>query len=670
MQKKDVRTFDNQIVYTTDTTPRQMTSTESRIIEEEQKINKINEEIRLLELQISNDYLEPMLAKQEQFQLIKHHEHGDNSAEGLRHLSITQLNNKSEAINQQIQELTKLNTFKTNLEEIEQLLSNLQLSINSLLDLQHLSHLFKQIQDIPSTNYMIYKQIIRKVASLHITFVDHLNKYLKLILPDEFTILHASIIGDFNQFITKNGYNLSIYADYRTKWDELIDRLFSICEVRIVKDEEEETEIKEVEGTDFITSLINFVTFINRINHAPIKNYLNSKISKLVAGQLFKNVEEIIDNQEQIKQLNELMKLCEETNWNFLNKIEGSGTIEERLNKLHLDRIIDDYVGKIKHVLNTSSFAELKDIDEVVEKRGETKTRNDTDWDESWDDGWDEEEEETKDPQESKNIGDSQKQDKIKVSQVPEDLEQLFKQFSAYSNDIWYLTTTIKALALVQYPSLTSSFVMYNDFIKLSQITGDESLVSFMNSNWNQIMLGFIQELKTLISTLNLESEVNMEDEILDDYNLNQLSLIYKWFQDLFETKQFRQTNFKKFQQLVIELIDFANNWILQLIFTIEDISENQCILYSLLIENLNNITIPILGEIGVSKDSIDSFNKSNNVKFLLNNHLKDIMDRFYQGELFDLSTSELINIIKSIFIPSEIRDNYINEIIEFRNMS
>ena len=161
-----------------------------------------------------------------------------------------------------------------------------------------------------------------------------------------------------------------------------------------------------------------------------------------------------------------------------------------------------------------------------------------------------------------------------------------------------------------------------------------------------------------------------MEDEILDDYNLNQLSLIYKWFQTFFESRQFRQTNFGKFEQLITELVDFANMWLIQLIFTIDDISENQCLLYSLLIDNLNNITIPILGEIGVSKSSIDSFNKANNVRFLLNNHLKDIIDRFYQGELFDLATGEMVNMIRSIFIQSEIRDNYINEIIEFRNMS
>lgn len=663
-----------------------MTSTESRIATEEQNINQINEEIRQLEQQVTKPYLESILSKQLQFHEQKQEKqssYNDDSDSDLQNLSITQLNNKSELIHQQIQEFDKLSQIKTKLEEIEQLISNLQLSINSLLDLQHLSHLFKQVQEAPSLNYMIYKQIIRKVASLHVQYVDMLNAYLKLVIPNEFTILHASVISDFNQFIIKNGYNLNVYANYKMKWDKMIDSSFSNNhEIAIVKydvDDEEEMEIRETEGTDFITSLINFVKFINKIHHTPIKNYLNSKISKLVAGQLFKNVEEIIHDEKQITKLNELMKLCEETNWNFLNKIEGSGTIEERLNKLHLEWITDDYVGKIKHVLNTSSFSELKDADEynlVKKSPEETLNKDETDWDESWDDKWDEDEEQEedetqlKDPIELNQLDEPSKQDKIKISQVPEQLEQLFTQFSKYSNNIGYLVTTIKALALVLYPSLTNSFIMYNDFVNLSQITGDKSLTTFMNSNWNQIMLEFIQELKTLISTLNLEAEVNMEDEILDDYNLNQLSLIYKWFQDLTETKQFRETNFKKFQQFIIELVDFANNWLLQLIFTIDDISENQCTLYNLLIENLNNITIPILGEIGVSKNSIDSFNKMNNVRFLLNNHLKDIMDRFYQGELFDLSTDEMVNLIKSIFIQSEVRDTYLNEIIEFRNMS
>ena len=175
---------------------------------------------------------------------------------------------------------------------------------------------------------------------------------------------------------------------------------------------------------------------------------MNSKISKLVAGQLFQNVEKIIRDQEQINQLNALMILCEDNGWNFLNKIEGSGTMEERLNKLHIDWIIDDYVGKIKTVLNTSShFTELKEVqEEVREKREDTITNdNDTDWNESWDDGWDEEEEENQanDSPQLKQREDLQKHGQVKISQIPQQLELLFKQYSKYSKDISYLVSKI-----------------------------------------------------------------------------------------------------------------------------------------------------------------------------------------------------------------------------------
>ncbi|KAI5964396.1 hypothetical protein KGF57_001069 [Candida theae] len=423
-----------------------MSTIATRITEEEQKINHINEEIRQLGQKVTKSYLEPILAKQQQFQINKsgqlhqqpqlHNNGSDAGPKDLHHLSITQLNTESELIHEQIQELEKLNQIKTNLEEIEQLLSNLQLSINSLLDLQHLYQLFKQIQDFPTANYMIYKQIVRKVAALHLQFVDKLNEYLTLILPNEFTILHASAIGDFNQFVIKNGCNLSVYANYRTKWDEMIDAIFNNQqEVDIVKEDDvdsEEMEIKLTKGTDFITSLINFVKFINKVNHPPIKNYLNSKISKLVAGRLFHNVEAIVHDKQRITQLNELINLCEETSWNFMNKIEGGGTMEERLNKLHLEWVIDDYVGKIRRILATASFGELKYAEEaIVDKKSEEEpeekivANEDTDWDESWDDKWDEEGEEeeeqtqAKEAHESKQPDDYNKQNNVKISPVP-----------------------------------------------------------------------------------------------------------------------------------------------------------------------------------------------------------------------------------------------------------
>lgn len=173
--------------------------------------------------------------------------------------------------------------------------------------------------------------------------------------------------------------------------------------------------------------------------------------------------------------------------------------------------------------------------------------------------------------------------------------------------------------------------------------------------------------------SLNLEndSEVQRDPDELDDYNLNQLSLIYKWFNILFEEKQLKSTNITKFTSLVIELIQFVNTWLIQMVLNLEDISEQQTYKINQIIENINNVTIPYLQLLGIQKDtSIESYNKLKNVQFLLNNHLKDIIERFYEGEFYDLETQELVQLIKAVFLQSEMRDNYINEIIEFRNMN
>ena len=63
--------------------------------------------------------------------------------------------------------------------------------------------------------------------------------------------------------------------------------------------------------------------------------------------------------------------------------------------------------------------------------------------------------------------------------------------------------------------------------------------------------------MKIVLSSLNLENDESLSNsDELDDYNLNQLSLIYKWFNILFEEKQLKSTNRPKFILLVIDLVE------------------------------------------------------------------------------------------------------------------
>ncbi|CAI5755615.1 unnamed protein product [Candida verbasci] len=316
------------------------------------------------------------------------------------------------------------------------------------------------------------------------------------------------------------------------------------------------------------------------------------------------------------------------------------------------DNQLNEYIETLKQAFSSGSIKKTKEV----------SLEEETDWDDNWNDNWDDEEENENDKNETSN--------KLTTTQLIQDIMPLFNEYD--SSLKIYLITSIKALSIVEYPSLANSFIMYNDFQYLSQKLKDESMLTFVESLWKQVLKKFYEELKILIASLNLNTvhTPNSEEGILDDYNLNQLSLIYKWFNILFEEKQFKSTNPVKFKELVVNLVEYLNNYLIRKVVNLIDISEFQSEQIGLIIDNLNNVTIPYILQLELKKDEIESFNKLKNVKFLINNHLKDIMDRFYQGELYDIDTNELVKLLRNTFIQSELRDNYINEIIEFRNMN
>ncbi len=100
-----------------------------------------------------------------------------------------------------------------------------------------------------------------------------------------------------------------------------------------------------------------------------------------------------------------------------------------------------------------------------------------------------------------------------------------------------------------------------------------------------------------------------------------------------------------------------------------EEITEYQSTKLTNIIKSIQHIINTNLVLVDESNTSVAAYNKLNNVLFLINNHLKDIMEMFYQGEFFDLTTDELISIIESVFIKSDLRDNYIDEILDIRNV-
>ena len=676
-----------------------MPSIEQQLEDQELYLKDIEQNISTTLSKINKTTLENDREFRKQFEEIPQDSHTDN--ENLTDLTISELNNKFEIITDNLNHLNELQEINFKLKEIETYLGKPK-TLQSILDLQYLNNLFnKEIIIDTSSKYIIYKQIKKRIDSLYQDFIVQLNEYLTILLiPDPYTITNVAILQDFNRFLLKNGHNIDAYDKYKENWDKLVDSILESpssnqSNLNLIVDELEDTIklefVSDNGNNNFIKSIINLIKFINELQYPTIKNYLNSKISKNIIDKISININQIINDKQQLTDLDELVVLCHENNWNVLSRMEeGSGSIKEKLNKLHLDWIVDNYVERIKKVFKSDAMkqTELIDFDTGKLNKEENKatnenSKNDDDgddgWNDNWDDGWEEEEEEEKETDTGDKASHQDTSDeKIVITKIPSELLILINEFSRNSSDLNHLITSIQALATVEYPSLANSFLLLNDLnylsSKLSSSSDAQKLTQFVNCNWNQVLIKFYLELKIVLSSLNLENDElnNNNFDELDDYNLNQLSLIYKWFNILFEEKQLKSTNKPKFILLVIDLVEFINNWLIQMIFNLDDISEHQCTKITHIIDNLNNVTIPYIQELdGINKDSsIESYHKLNNVKFLVNNHLKDIMERFYQGELFNLETQELVNMIKSIFIQSELRDNYIQEIIEFRNMS
>ncbi|EER35959.1 conserved hypothetical protein [Candida tropicalis MYA-3404] len=665
-----------------------MSSIVEQLQEQEEYLRDINNGIKLTITKINKDSLLNDVQFTKKFQEVSSPE-SSSTVDPISKLSISQLNHKYESISKDIKQLESLVKINGQLKEIESYLEKPK-TLQSLLDLQQLSTLLRNIDVDSNSSLIIHKQISKRIEMLKSNFLTQLNDYLSvLLIPDYCTILNVSILHEFNSFVLKNDYSLDCYSLYKTKWDNLIDLILDKSQkVDLVYDEYEDSMVMSVtESTSkyFIKSITNLIKFINELEYPIIKNFINSKISKNLVNKISSNINDIIKDQTQMNDLNELLEFCHANNWNVLSRIEGNGSIKEKLNKLYLDWIVDNYIEEIRQVFKSDAIAQRETIDfdssGKVEEPSPAKQEEETDaWDDNWDDDWDVEEEEEEEAGQNDVKKDSTKksaeEDQITISSIPNKLLSCINDFQKHSQDLSYLVSTIQALAIVEYPSLANSFLMFNDFSYLSSKVPSEysrEFQQFINCNWNQVLIKFYSELKIILMSLNLEndSEVQRDPDELDDYNLNQLSLIYKWFNILFEEKQLKSTNITKFTSLVIELIQFVNTWLIQMVLNLEDISEQQTYKINQIIENINNVTIPYLQLLGIQKDtSIESYNKLKNVQFLLNNHLKDIIERFYEGEFYDLETQELVQLIKAVFLQSEMRDNYINEIIEFRNMN
>lgn len=93
------------------------------------------------------------------------------------------------------------------------------------------------------------------------------------------------------------------------------------------------------------------------------------------------------------------------------------------------------------------------------------------------------------------------------------------------------------------------------------------------------------------------------------------------------------------------------------------DISSDQCGIFAEIIDEI------IIQFKGINLSQIQSFNKLSQIKIILSCNLKEILERFYDGQFYELETFELIELLKSLFVDSPNREDVVQQIKSVREV-
>ena len=401
-------------------------------------------------------------------------------------------------------------------------------------------------------------------------------------------------------------------------------------------------------------------TFINRVrekfSNIDLKELSEVKVDK---PNRYNDIEDKIDSIE--KKMQSSWSMEEENKQEEVDKEEGWN-----------DEWQDDWDEPQSPVKHNQPQKQ-----EAVEEQGAEEEEEEDQWDDGWQEDWDQDspvqspaKSPAKSPVQSLMKPKPEKVDieksptdstSMKVTKLPLQLVEIVNDFyGESSSNESLLISTILSLSTVTYPSINESFLQYNDLQYLYKNLPMEKLDKFSNNLIKTLQNNVSNELIQLLVNHNLEYD---QDKLLPE--------IILWFDNKISL-ELNHTNTMKFIDIIVYAMDFINNWITNSIFSMEDIGEETGARLMGLITNIEQAFVIII-EVKLSSLGVEmppSFHKLDNVKFIINNHLVDIIERFYQGEFYDLSTNELITCLQQCFIKSDLRDNYINEIVEFRSVN
>ncbi|KAM9917206.1 hypothetical protein OXX59_009494, partial [Metschnikowia pulcherrima] len=253
------------------------------------------------------------------------------------------------------------------------------------------------------------------------------------------------------------------------------------------------------------------------------------------------------------------------------------------------------------------------------------------------------------------------------VSAIAEKITGVLLEFERETDgaDPQVLMDSIFALALASYPSVSSSFLLLNDLRSVK--TQNASLADNAENEWSHFCQSFSNDITKILQRAgSLDSSSESDDS---DGEAGFVSIAHIKSQlDGLMSSQLQSTNSHELKSFVLQVLNLINNIVLQKILRCDEITEYQSEEFTRYLEGLQVVEAEILAKFGEEPAVLATTNKIMQTKFLINNHLRSIMEYFYQGELYDFSTDELVSVIKSVFIPSELRENCLNEIVDVRS--
>jgi len=200
----------------------------------------------------------------------------------------------------------------------------------------------------------------------------------------------------------------------------------------------------------------------------------------------------------------------------------------------------------------------------------------------------------------------------------------------------------------------TSSLLLYNDLTYLMQITNIPRLIELKENYLDNFIKDFQNEIDEHYSKLHgLNPAISSSEtySIIDDIQLvftmffKKLSMLPSW----------------KYDEFVGSIVENFYGKIIASVFDKYDIGEVESEYLNLILNKFLTLKFPI------EHSKIKNHSKLGHVTFIVNSHLKDIMENFYNAEFFDLSTMELIALIDKLFADSDLKRRSIEDIREIR---